>query len=117
MYEIFEQLLQEHNLTAYQFCKESGVPQSTISAWKKNNSSLSPKYQSVVANYFGVTIDYLMGNNTENASNTISAKDNNERELLLLCRKIEGISEDDKNDFVDFLKHNMDFYMKAKGLK
>lgn len=33
MYEIFEQLLQSYGITAYKFCKDTGISQSTISTW------------------------------------------------------------------------------------
>nr|DAE49654.1 MAG TPA: regulatory protein [Caudoviricetes sp.] len=33
MYEIFEQLLNSFNISAYKFCKDTGVSQSTISTW------------------------------------------------------------------------------------
>ena len=60
MYEIFEQLLQSNGISAYKFCKETGVSQSTISTWKKKNSKCGMDLASIVANYFNVTIDYLM---------------------------------------------------------
>ena len=60
MYEIFEQLLQSHGISAYKFCKETGVSQSTISTWKKKNSKCGMDLAEIVANYFNVSIDYLM---------------------------------------------------------
>lgn len=60
MYEIFEQLLQSRGISAYKFCKETGVSQSTISTWKKKNSKCGMDLAEIIANYFGVAIDYLM---------------------------------------------------------
>ena len=60
MYEIFEQLLQSHGISAYKFCKETGVSQSTISTWKKKNSKCGMDLAEIIAKYFGVAIDYLM---------------------------------------------------------
>lgn len=60
MYEIFEQLLHSRGISAYKFCKETGVSQSTISTWKKKNSKCGMDLAEIVANYFGVAIDYLM---------------------------------------------------------
>ena len=37
MYEIFEKLLKERGITAYRFCKDTGVSTSTISNLKKKN--------------------------------------------------------------------------------
>lgn len=60
MYEIFEQLLQKFGVTAYKVSKEAGVSQSMLSEWKKG--SYTPKQDKLqkIADYFGVTIQYLM---------------------------------------------------------
>lgn len=60
MYEIFEQLLQKFGVTAYKVSKEAGVSQSMLSEWKKG--SYNPKQDKLqkIADYFGVTVDYLM---------------------------------------------------------
>ena len=60
MYEIFERLLNEMGITAYRFCKDTGVSSSTISTWKKNNSKCGTDLAETIANYFGVTIDYVL---------------------------------------------------------
>lgn len=62
MYEIFEKLLAKSGITAYKFCKETGVNASTISTWKKNNSLARPELAKKVCDYFDVPLDYLMGN-------------------------------------------------------
>ena len=35
MYEIFEQLLKEHNVTAYRVAKETGITTATLTSWKQ----------------------------------------------------------------------------------
>ena len=66
MYEIFEQLLQEYGVTAYKVAKEAGVSQSMLSEWKKGVYTPKQDKLKKIADYFGVTVDYLMGNeNTE----------------------------------------------------
>lgn len=60
MYEIFEALLKRRGITAYKFCKETGVSSSTISTWKKKNSIARPELAKIVCEYFGITLDYLM---------------------------------------------------------
>lgn len=61
MYEIFEQLLQKNKTTAYKFCKETGISQSTISTWKSKKNLISGELAKTIAEYFGVSIDFLMG--------------------------------------------------------
>ncbi|MDY5031292.1 MAG: helix-turn-helix transcriptional regulator [Blautia sp.] len=60
MYEIFEQLLQSYGITAYKFCKETGISQSTISTWKTKRNLISGELAKRIAEYFKVSVDYLM---------------------------------------------------------
>lgn len=60
MYEVFEQLLQKYNVTTYQVSKATGIAQSTFSSWKSRKNLLSGEKAKKIADYFGVTVDYLM---------------------------------------------------------
>lgn len=60
MYEIFEQLLQKNGVTAYKVSKETGVTQSTLSDWKRGRSTHKSGNMKKIADYFGVSVDYLM---------------------------------------------------------
>lgn len=61
MYTIFERLLKERGLTVADVCKATGIAQSTMSNWKKRNNFLNAKNAKLVADYFDVSVDYLMG--------------------------------------------------------
>lgn len=60
MYEIFEQLLQKYGVTSYKVAKEAGVTQTALSNWKSGRSTPTVKTLQKIADYFGVTVDYLM---------------------------------------------------------
>lgn len=60
MYEIFEQLLQIYGITAYKFCKDTGISQSTISTWKKKGNLINGETAKIIAKYFSVSVDYIM---------------------------------------------------------
>ena len=62
MYEIFEKLMKDRGVTPYRVHKETGVAQSTLSDWK--NGKCRPKIEKIraIADYFGVSVDYLLGN-------------------------------------------------------
>lgn len=60
MYEIFEQLLQKFGVTTADVCKATGIGQSTISNWKNRRNLISGKNAQLIANYFNVSVDYLM---------------------------------------------------------
>ncbi|MCR0257683.1 helix-turn-helix domain-containing protein [[Clostridium] innocuum] len=61
MYEIFEKLLKEKGITAYRVSKETGIPTSSLTDWKKKRSK--PKFENIkkIADYLGVSIEYLLG--------------------------------------------------------
>lgn len=60
MYEIFEQLLQKYGVTAYKVSKETGITQSTLSDWKRGRSTPKTENMKKIADYFGVSVEYLM---------------------------------------------------------
>lgn len=61
MYEIFEKLCSIKGITPYRFGKDMKVNSSTISTWKAKNSLAGPELAQKVADYFGVSIDFIMG--------------------------------------------------------
>lgn len=67
MYEIFSKLLQEYGITPYKVSKETGVSQSTLSDWKRGVSTPKQDKLQKIADYLGVSLDYLMtGEEKEN---------------------------------------------------
>lgn len=61
MYERFEILLSEHNMKAVEFCRKSGVPQSTISTWKSGKHEVKQSTIKKIADFFGVSMAWLLG--------------------------------------------------------
>lgn len=61
MYEKFVELLQKHNTTAYKVAKNTGIAYSTFSDWKSGRSSPKNEKLQKIANYFGVSVSYLIG--------------------------------------------------------
>ena len=59
MYEIFENLLQKYGVTTYKVAKETGISQTTFSNWKSGRSTPKTDALQKIADYFGVTLDYL----------------------------------------------------------
>ena len=75
MYERFEQLLQKRGVTPYKVSKETGVTQTSLSNWKSGRNTPSAKTLQKLADYFGVTVGYLMG--TEEEEPNATDKENN----------------------------------------
>lgn len=81
MYEIFAKLLEERGVTPYQVFKATGVAQSSLSDWKNGKSK--PKYEKMVkiADYFNVSVDYLLTGGQKNQA-PIDAVDEDLRDYL-----------------------------------
>ncbi len=60
MYDTFVNLLQKYGVTSYKVAKETGISQTTFSNWKSGRSTPKADALQKIADYFGVTIDYLM---------------------------------------------------------
>ena len=97
MYEIFEQLLQKNNLTPYKVAKEAGVTQTALSNWKTGKSTPTTKTLQKIADYFGVTIDYLMNGEEKDTEPTLTKRDTKE-----ITEMMNGIEELLKQDGLMF---------------
>lgn len=60
MYRKFEKLLLNKKVTAYQVSKETGITKSTFSDWKSGRSQPKVDKLVVLANYFGVSLEYFL---------------------------------------------------------
>ncbi len=61
VYSRIEQLVRERGFTFYRLSKEVRLRESTFSDWRCGRSSPSVKFLIIIADYFGVTLDYLCG--------------------------------------------------------
>ena len=56
MYEKFYMLLEKTHKTPYQVSKDTGIPQSVLSDWKRGRSKPKVDKLKILADYFGVSI-------------------------------------------------------------
>ena len=90
MYEIFEQLLLKFGATAYQVAKATGISTATLTNWKKGRYTPKQDKLQKIADYFGVTVEYLMTgkNEPKEKSSELNAKD--ERDIAKDLDRIMG---------------------------
>lgn len=60
MYSIFEELLQKHGVSTYKVSKDTGIAQSIFSSWKNGISTPKQDKMQKIADYFNVSLEYLM---------------------------------------------------------
>ena len=60
MYKKYEELLKQTGKTSYQVSKDTGIAQSTLSDWKTGSSNPKVDKLIILANYFGVPLQYFL---------------------------------------------------------
>lgn len=61
MYENYEKILKERGLTNYKVSKDTGIAQSVLSTWKTKGTTPRADKLQILAEYLGVSVDYLLG--------------------------------------------------------
>lgn len=61
MYNRFQELLNANNVTAYRVAEETGISTATLSNWKKGRYTPKVDKLKIIADYFGVSLGYLLG--------------------------------------------------------
>ena len=65
-YKIFENLLKINKTTVYRVSKETGIAASTLSDWKNGRSTPKTEKLRLIADYFGVSLEYMIGKDSKN---------------------------------------------------
>lgn len=98
MYEIFSELLQKYGVTPYKVSKETGVSQSTLSDWKRGISTPKPDKLQKIADYFGVSLTYLLTGNTSEPEKekvpALTARDERDIEKILNNTREQLLSQE-----------------------
>lgn len=59
-YERFEELCKEKGVTAYRVSKDTGITTATLSNWKGGRYTPKASKLKLIADYFGVSVDYIL---------------------------------------------------------
>lgn len=107
MYSIFEMLCDKYGVTPYKVGKETKIATSTLSDWKNGKSTPKQDKLKLIADYFSVSVDYLMtGEETrltvEQASIDVQLARQQKRikEYML---KFANLSDDKRNQIMSFI--------------
>lgn len=96
MYEIFEQLLLKHGITAYRVAKETGITTATLTNWKQGKYTPKQDKLQKIADYFNVSVGYLMTGKDENPKSEpqLTRKDERDIEKILEQTKEQLLSQE-----------------------
>ena len=82
-------------VTPYKVAKEAGVTQTALSNWKSGRSTPTTKTLQKIADYFGVTIDYLMtGKDVDSPKPQLNAKDERDIEKIIEHTREQLLSQE-----------------------
>jgi transcriptional regulator with XRE-family HTH domain len=71
MYEIFKKLCEKNGVSSADVARATGVAKATLSEWKKGTYRPKADKLQKIADYFGVSLDYLMtGQHPEQTSDS-----------------------------------------------
>lgn len=59
LYNKIEELMRKTGVSAYQISRDTRIPQSAFSRWKKGESNPSLKNIKILSEYFGVPVNYF----------------------------------------------------------
>lgn len=101
MWEIFKYLCESRGVSAYKVSKDTGIPQPTFSEWKKGKYTPKIEKMKIIADYFGVSIDYLMTGKEKSPD----GKSELDEKLSLLKNIMDSLSEDDRDDVLQYAEY------------
>lgn len=75
MWEIFETLCNQKGVSVNAVAKATGIAQTTLANWKKRRNILNAKAAQKIADYFGVSLQYLITGEDTGASEVVVPSD------------------------------------------
>lgn len=101
-------LLNEKDKRAYELCEKLSIRTSTMSTWKSRTNDPPAKYMKTIADFLGVSLEYLMtGQEAPVRKNTTQKED----DLLALYR---SLPEPKKYEFIGELKGFLKAYTESQ---
>ena len=117
-FERYQSLLELHGVTSAYVSKQTGIPQSTFSDWKKGKSVPKIDKLTKIAQLFDVSVDWLAyGRDASGVNPTDVLKDGHEKNIVMMYRNAGNLSEEEKNEFEKMFGSMLDTYLTARGIK
>lgn len=83
-YDTLKKLCEEKNISPSKAATECGISRSTVTWWKQHKTSPNSEQVSKLAEYFGVSTDYLLGNDQkEKPAQNVQVRDENDNIVVL----------------------------------
>lgn len=109
-YKIFEELCKQRNVKPIEISRSTGIDSATFSSWKKGTYTPKTEKRKLIADYFGVSLEYLDTGKDSNMPDAdpeaiiLMQKLEERPELKTLLRVADGVSKEDIEAVVRLLK-------------
>lgn len=103
---VLKDLRTRGGVTQQELADLTGVTPTGVSYWETGKSIPSYDTLNKIASYFGVTVDYLMGEKNEINMNDRKA---------IIFRKTEQVPERDQEMLFDLIDKTVDYFIEKKG--
>lgn len=104
----FVQILQTKGISAYKLSKDTGITQGMISYWKNGERMPSAKNLNILADYFNVTVDYLLGETDEKKSASTDSVDTEADRLFEQVKQLSPEKQEQAFSYLRFLLSEQD---------
>lgn len=118
-YDLFYNLCINKGVSPSKACLDMGLSRSLAAKWKNTSATPSADVMSKIADYFGVTTDYLLGKEKTEKKPTLTKKD--EREIGLddftyaMQNETKNLTETDKQILLSMAKQLNEARKKRDG--
>ena len=107
-YDVYSNLCKEIGKSPSRAAIEMGINKGTVSVWKNKGTTPQSEILQKIADYFGVSVDFLLGNENKKSSDDAEMDDMIERlknnpGMRLLFSKTKDASMDDINKVIRML--------------
>ena len=102
--QIIKELRKKNNLTQQQLADIVGITATGVSYWESGNATPNTETLNKLSNYFGVTVNYLLG-----IKDKIGEEDNSRTAIIF--RKAEQVNPEEKEKLLDILDSTIDIFL------
>lgn len=106
-------LRKSKNITMTKLAEDIGVSRSLISKYEKGERSPGRDIIVLLAEYFNVSTDYLLGKEYPNPEPPQSPT---EKKFIVLARKTPNMSEKEHKEFIEFIENSAETFFRLKGI-
>lgn len=99
-YQNFEELCKQRNIKPNKVSKETGVSTATLTSWKQGKYTPKPDKLKLIADFFNVSLEFLMRNEdvqwnpTEQTMDYTISLSEEEQDLLMEYRKADDTQKE-----------------------